>query len=128
MSGPGPYSSWPPDEGGRWVRAGNAFGRHVMAAARDYAVGRLPPDATPDQRRLAETAALDAVYGVMMLLDGVADSAIDDAHRAEYVLLARVLREDRDEPVEEIELAPGGDGLCMGFHGWAAGDFGPSPA
>jgi hypothetical protein len=124
MPGPGPYASWPSEVHARWIRAGNTFGRHLMAAARDYAFGRIPKDTPPAQRELAEKAALDAIYGVMMLLDGVARSPIDDEHRAEYVLSLRVLRESEEAPVERFELAPDGDGLCMGFHGWVAGNFG----
>ena len=124
MPGPGPYSSWPSEEHARWIRAGNTFGRHLMAAARDYAFKLIPKDALAAQRELAEKAALDAIYGVMMLLDGVARTPIDDRHRAEYVLSVRVLRESEGPPVEEFELAPEGDGLCMGFHGWVAGNFG----
>ena len=124
MPGPGPYASWPSEEHARWIRAGNTFGRHLMAAARDYAFRRIAKDTPPAQRQLAEKAALDAIYGVMMLLDGVAGSPIDDQHRAQYVLSLRVLSESEDGPVEQFELAPEGDGLCMGFHGWVAGNFG----
>src|SRR3954451_65703 len=108
MPGPGPYASWPSDAHARWICAGNMFGRHLLAAARDYAVDRLPADAPPGQRELAEKAALNAIYGMMMLLDGVADARIDEQHRAEYVLSLRVREHGRKQPVEQIELAPEG--------------------
>ena len=95
-----------------------------MTAARDYAFERIPDGTPREQRELAEKAALDAIYGVMMLLDGVADTPIDEHHRAEYMLSLRVLSESGDAPVEQFELAPDGDGMCMGFHGWVAGNFG----
>jgi hypothetical protein len=95
-----------------------------MAAARDYEVERIPESATPEAREVATQAALDAIYGMMMLLDGVADSEIDKTHRFEYLLLARVRKAGQAEPVEQFELAPNGDGLCMGYHGWVVGDYG----
>jgi hypothetical protein len=95
-----------------------------MAAARDYAAERIPDSATPEARKVATQAALDAIYGMMMLLDGVADCTIDQSHRFENVLLARVRKAGQAEPVEQFELAPDGDGLCIGYHGWVAGEFG----
>jgi hypothetical protein len=120
MTDPTPYDSWPDDRHARWVRMGHCFGRHVMRAARDYAFGRIPTTMSVEQRRIAERAALDAIYGVMMLLDGVANSDIDHDHCAEYVLIACVRRNGKGPTVEQFELAPDGDGLCMGFHAWVS--------
>jgi hypothetical protein len=36
----------------------------------------------------------------------------------------RVRKANQPDPVEQFGLAPDGDGLCMGYHGWVAGDFG----
>jgi hypothetical protein len=119
-----PYSDWPADPHHRWVAAGNAFGRHLMTAARDYAFERIPASASPEAQELARKAALDAIYGMMMLLDGVPSSLTGPEHRAEYVLHSRIRSRESGKVLEEFELAPGGDGLCMGFHGWVAGDFG----
>ncbi len=46
---------------------------------------------------------------------------IDARHRVTYALEARIRNGSGDE-VERIELAPEGDGLCMGYHGWVKGD------
>ena len=119
-----PFHKWPRDEHARWIMAGNTFGRHVMAASREYAFEQIPKSATPKERELAEKAAVDAIYGMMMLLDGVSESRIDQEHLARYVLLSRIFPSGQSEPVDEFELAPDGDGLCMGFHAWVAGDFG----
>lgn len=119
-----PFSKWLRDEHSRWIMAGHTFGRHLMAAARDYAFERIPASATAKERELAEKAALDAIYGMMMLLDGVAVSKIDKTHTASYVLLSRIFATGKSQPVEEFELAPDGDGLCMGFHDWIEDDFG----
>ncbi len=119
-----PYSDWPAEPHRRWIAAGNAFGRRLMAAARDYAFGRIPATASPEAQELARKAALDAIYGTMMLLDGVAPSTVGPEHAAEYVLLSRVRSRQSGQAVERFELAPDGDGLCMGYHGWVDGDFG----
>jgi hypothetical protein len=119
-----PYSDWPAEPHHQWIAAGNAFGRHLLAAARDYAFGRIPTSASPEAQELARKAALDAIYGMMMLLDGVAASPVGQDHSAEYVLLSRIRSRQSGEAVEQFELAPDGDGLSMGYHGWVAGDFG----
>jgi hypothetical protein len=76
-------------------------------------------------RDTAEKAALDAIYGMMMLLDGIPTNDIDADHRVVYALEARVTdRRSGWEPIEHFELAPDGDGLCIGYHGWVKGDFG----
>ena len=117
-----PYSEWPREPHRRWIAAGNAFGAHLVAAAIEYAVDRIPAGADAAARALAAKAARDAVYGAMMLLDGVAASDLGPDARAEYVLLSRVRSRASGEVAEEFELAPDGDGLCMGFHGWVAGE------
>lgn len=115
-----PYAEWPPDAHGRWLAAANAFGRHLMAAARDYAIERIPANATANERELARSVTLDALYGMMTLLDGIADSHVGPDHIAEYVLLSRVRSSQTGTVVEQFELSPDGDGLCMGYHGWVA--------
>jgi hypothetical protein len=101
-----PFSEWPTDPHARWIEAGNTFGRHLIAAARDYALGRIAETAAAETRAAAEKAALDAIYGMMMLLDGVADARIDEAHRVEYALFARIRKAGQRDPVEQFELAP----------------------
>ena len=118
------YANWPSEPHARWLQAGNTFGWHLMTAARDYAVQRIPASASPGDREIAQKAALDAIYGIMMLLDGAAESKIDETHRVEYALVARIFASGQREAIEQFELAPHGDGLCMGFHGWTAGEFG----
>ncbi|AZZ93215.1 hypothetical protein EUZ85_21820 [Hahella sp. KA22] len=74
-------------------------------------------------RELAERAVDSTLYAVMQLLDGIFLNDIDEKHRAEYALIQRI-RNDEGVLLEESELAPDGEGLCMGFHGWREGDFG----
>lgn len=117
-----PYSEWPHEPNRRWVAAGDAFGAHLVVAAVDYAMTRIPSGVEPVARELAAKAARDAVYGAMTLLDGVAACDLGPDTRAEYVLLSRVRSRSSGGVLEQFELAPDGDGLCMGFHGWGAGE------
>ena len=122
-TGPGPYTSWPTEPHARWIRAGNTFGRHVIAAL-EYAKKNIPPGVSSEERAIAEKAAADVVRALMALFDGVTKSDIDPGHVAGYVLQMQVLRRGEPQPVEVFELAPVGDGLGMGFAGWVEGDFG----
>lgn len=119
-----PYSKWSTDEHSRWIDCAHTFGIHLMQAARDEAISAIPADATERERQLATKAAFDALYGVAQLLDGVADSDIDDDHRIEYALHARV-RDSEWNEIESIELDPDGDGICMGIHGWWKDEYWP---
>ena len=114
-----PYAKWPKNKDQRWVEMANHFGRDLMAAARDHAFGQIPADASREVKAVAKKAAMDAIYGMLMLLDGVAGTGIDEENSVQYALSARVLSRCEDgRKLEEIELAPEGDGLCMGFSDW----------
>lgn len=120
MGEPIPYEQWSDDEHARWVQMGNTFGRHLVEYARDYASQGIPKDASSEATTVAQKALQDALYGVMMILDNVTANRIDDQYRVEYVLTARIMKKNTDTS-ETIELSPGGDGLCAGFHGWTTG-------
>ena len=126
MSDPVPYREWPADPLDRWIYAGHTFGRHLMRSARDYAYQRIPADASEETQAVAKDAAFYALYGVMMLLDGITKNEIDPDHRATYVLSLQV-RDTTGAVVKTVELAPDGDGLCMGIHAWMADEFEPPP-
>lgn len=121
---PRPYTQWPTDPQQRWIVAGNTFGQHVMEHAVGYALEQIDETLSPEAKEAARKAAMDAVYGMMMILDGVPDLRIGEDHRIIYVLTAAVDERGKSAPIETIELAPGGDGLCMGFHGWREQYFG----
>jgi hypothetical protein len=118
------YPKWPKEQHARWIKFGHTFGRHLMESARDYAFQRIDPSASAKSRALAEKAALDAIYGVLMLFDGIPLNKIGPSHAIDYALLARVREHpDGDNPVEVVELAPRGDGLCVGYHMWVDGEY-----
>ena len=118
------HRSWPKEPDGRWVRAGHAFGRHLMQFSRDYALDLIPKGASASERAIAEQAASNAIYGFLMMLDGVSVGKVDEDLWLRLRLTASVDGSGGDEPLEQFELAPEGDGLCVAFHGWVEGDFG----
>jgi hypothetical protein len=95
---------------------------------RKYALNEIDPKASVDARDAAEKAIDDAMYGLMMLVDGVTGGPRNANHVVELRFVARLLRDDRksDAIVHEIDLRDS-DGFCMGFHGWKEGDFGDEP-
>jgi hypothetical protein len=75
-----------------------------MAAARAYALSRIPASAGAEAQELARQAALDAIYGMVMLFDGAAPLSVAPDHSAEYVLLAGIRPNQFSEVVEALEL------------------------
>jgi len=127
MAEPTPYEKWPQDKRSREQIVQDWFGRDLMAHARDLAWKKIPSTATDEARELAKKAALDALYGVMQILDGTSGNAIDDTRAVEFLLLGRVVQTHdggRDEVLEEHEIAPGGDGLTNAFPRWIKDHFG----
>jgi hypothetical protein len=113
------YTEWSTEPFTRWRAAADTFGRHLAEGARDYALERIPEATSEAVRAVAKQAVLDALYGVMTVLEG--SPSIDADHRIQYVLSARIRR--GSTTLETIELSPDGDGLCMGFHSWLNEDF-----
>jgi hypothetical protein len=126
-----PYEEWPTDEYARRFAVEDIFGRHLSAQV-DRALGGdlkryaplCPSAPTEEVRQVARKAMLDGIYAVMMLLDGVASSEIDESHVIGYALTCQILErtsidgKTKNECVETIELGPESDGLCGSFHGW----------
>ena len=120
MELPRPYSEWRTDSNGRWRDAFHTFGHLLLSHARDGAVN----DAPPDQKDIAGKAATDALYKLMMILEGVVGVAPGDGRELEFALVARVRDSSTNAILEQFELAPdGNEPACMGFHIWADGEF-----
>jgi hypothetical protein len=102
---------------------GHLFGKTLMSNVKEHAKEKINSNCSVEERLAAEKAISDTLYGFMMLLDGVIDSSIDKEHGVEFALIARVFDQNTREYLEEIELAPDGDGLCMGIHMWEDGEF-----
>lgn len=125
MKNPRPYANWRKDPEKRWRDAFHTFGHLMMTHARNDALREIPESASAESRTIAEKAVKDALYNVMMILEGVVGVKADANHYLEFVLIARI-RDDSTprEVVEEFELAPNGvESACMGFHFWTEGDF-----
>lgn len=63
----------------------------------------------------------DAIYGLMMIMDGVTGCLKNDQYA---VSIENIIKLERNgEAIQEINTFHG-DGMCMGFHGWKENDFG----
>ena len=125
---PKPYVSWSSDPHNRWIDAGNTFGIHLMQQARDQALARIPVGTPDEVRKLIVDAIYVAIGGVMEILDGFPRCDVDEKHRISYELRAHVRSTATGETLETFELAPDGDGLCMGLAGWWNDDYGNGSA
>jgi hypothetical protein len=91
---------------------------------REYARKQLDPALSGEARNAAFKAIDDALYGLMMVADGVT-GALTSGQLSAAVRVSVVLRRGT-EVLSRLDLGDG-DGACMGFHGWLAGDFGSTP-
>ena len=113
----------PEERDSRLIFLTNAFGRVLFETAR--APARARASALPEDVRSQVEELLDGqLYAVLQLLDGVPPRIHADAAAVEFVLKARVRDRATDAVLDEVELGPDGEGLCMGFAGWVAEDFG----
>ncbi|MFO0088616.1 MAG: hypothetical protein ACK52L_22330 [Pirellula sp.] len=101
---------------------------HVLCCSflRNYAIEQLEAGLSDDARAAALKAIDDAVYGIMMIIDGVSGSLENETHRVSLSVSVQLTELDTGDAVTEINLADG-DGMCMGFHGWKEDDFGSHP-
>lgn len=104
-----------------WLQ--HASGRILFEDMRNYALERLQPNATPDVRAAAVKAVDDAVYGLMMLIDGVSGAISNDTHTVELSVTVRLRDRKTKGVIAELDLSEG-DGMCMGYHDWIDGHFG----
>jgi hypothetical protein len=114
-----------PEEGRRrelWLQ--HVAGFILFQDVRDYAVSRLDPALDEPARAAAVKAIDDAVYGLVMVLDGVTGRVGDEDRHVEFDAVVRLV--ERDVVVTEQSLFHG-DGMCMGYHLWMEGDFGDDP-
>lgn len=110
-----------------WLQ--HAVGFIFFEDIRRYAVDRMDPHLAPEVRAAVQKGIDDAVYGLMMVIDGVSGALSNDSDRVELSVVALHVRKDEaGEPavINQLNLADG-DGMCMGYHGWLKGDFGSNP-
>jgi hypothetical protein len=116
----------PADSHARLIHLTNVFGRVLFGSARAPSLKRVGSLPEPIQREAAEISD-GAIYGALQVLDGVIPPIGNVELDIKFVLTARLRDRKTRRVVEEIELGPDGEGLCMGFAGWTAGDFGSLP-
>jgi hypothetical protein len=110
-----------------WLQ--HAAGFILFEDVRGYARERIEKGLSPVARAAALKGVDDALYGLMMVLDGVAGSISNARMRVQLhvtVQLVQELESGGPTVLGHVDLAAG-DGMCMGYHGWKAGDFGEAP-
>ena len=116
--------SQPPEEGRQleiWIQ--HAAGFILFEDVRKYAQDRLDSSLSDEARLAALKAIDDAVYGMMMVFDGISGGLQNHEHRVKLEVAVELTDRNTNELISQVKLADG-DGMCMGFHGWCEGDFG----
>lgn len=107
-----------------WIQ--HAVGFILFEDVRGWAVQSLDPDLDATARAAALKAIDAAVYGLMMVIDGVSGALHNSEYHVHLQTKACLTRTATREVVYSLDLNRG-DGFCMGYHGWLEGDFGKDP-
>ena len=107
-----------------WLQ--HAAGRILFEDVRGYALKQVDPNLSADARAAAEKGINDTLYGLMMVIDGVTGELRNDEHAVDLSIAVRLISRSSNEVAAAIDLREG-DGMCMGYHGWIAGDYGETP-
>ncbi len=102
-----------------WMK--HAAGFLLFEKVRAAGLATLEQDASSDLRTAVELAVDATMYALMAQIDGVSgglSSADQELHLTFGVELI-----NNGATLAELDLR-GGDGMCMGFHGWSDNDFG----
>lgn len=108
-----------PRERHLWLQ--HAAGFILFEDIRGYAREKVDERLDEVSRDAAFRAIDDALYGLMMLIDGVTGRLHGDGREVRLDVSASLM--EHGKIVERISLSEG-DGMCMGFHAWQEGDFG----
>jgi hypothetical protein len=103
----------------------HAAGFIFFEDVRRYAMERVDPALSGEARAAVQKSIDDAVYGLMMVIDGVSGGISNACHTIYVDFIVRLAaRTDSqfDNVTSEINLR-NGDGMCTGYHGWLEGDF-----
>ncbi len=110
-----------------WLQ--HAAGFILFEDVRRYARERIGPALSDETRAAVQKGIDDAVYGLMMVIDGVSAgirNASSKVYMDFFVRMAKRKDSIDDGLLSEVDLR-NGDGMCMGYHGWLKGDFGKHP-
>lgn len=111
----------PADERSRELWLQHTAGFILFRDMRDYAINKIPADTDETTKQKIVNGIDDAIYGLMMIMDGVVGTLQNDEYKVS--LESNILLEKNNLLVQKINTLDG-DGMCMGFHGWMEGDFG----
>jgi hypothetical protein len=111
-----------PRERELWLQ--HAAGFILFEDARKYALARVDAALGAASKEAARQAIDDALYGMMMIIDGVSGALRDADRSVELDVVVRLRR--GAEIVQQLNLRDG-DCMCMGYHAWREGDFGTDP-
>jgi hypothetical protein len=100
----------------------HAIGYALVRDIRDYAKEKIDPNLSSDAKAAANKAIDDALYGVMMVLDGVPERFQND--RFSVAIESQMVLYDGEQVAIRTDSF---EGFCMGYHGWLEGDFGADP-
>ena len=119
-------TSSPVDEDQRELWLQHAAGAILFEDVRGYALDRMSSELSPEAKAAVRKGVNDALYGLMMLLDGVAGTLANESEQVE--LRVQIVRSsvESGDVLESLDTQDG-DGMCMGYHGWLEGDFGEHP-
>ena len=111
----------PNEERARELWLQHAAGFILFQDIRRYAIDRIPNNTDDNIKELIVKGIDDAVYGLMMIMDGVAGQLENDQYAVSIESIIKL--KSNGETIQEINTLDG-DGMCMGFHGWKENDFG----
>ena len=104
-----------------WLQ--HAAGFILFQDMREYAIRHLDSGLATEAEAAARQAIDDTVGGLMQILDGVTGRLKNDSKCISLRVKVELTDLESGELLSEVDLAHG-DGMCMGYHGWLAGDFG----
>lgn len=107
-----------------WLQ--HAVARILFEDVRAYATERIERTLSVEARAAAQKGIDDAMYGLMMVLDGVSGGLSNETQRVELAVQARLVNRSSENIEVELDLKDG-DGMCMGYHDWLEGDYGTHP-
>jgi len=110
-----------------WLQ--HSAGFIVCEDVRRFAMERIEPGLSAEAVAAAKKGIDDAVYGLMMVIDGVSGGISNANHNVYIDFIVRLANRKNsidDGLLSEVDLRQG-DGMCMGYHGWLESDFGKNP-
>jgi hypothetical protein len=107
-----------------WLQ--HAAGRILFEDVRAYALENIDPGLSAESRSAAEKGVNDALYGLLMVIDGVSGTLANESQHVELSVQVQLVNDESDGDVIALDLREG-DGMCMGYHRWIEGNFGANP-